>query len=111
MTSGGRAGMAMGSGLITMTPDEAKSIRAEISSLRVDIADLTAMIRTEGERCPHREDIARSRNNREQINRNTDDIGALKVSDAVSKTKLGILMAGSSGIGGVIVAVLTLLFK
>ena len=90
-----------------MTPEESRELRGDISNLREDIADLKAMIRTEGDRCPYREDIARSTNNRRQIERNTEAIGSLTVSNA----KMAVLLTSSSGLGGIIVAVASFLMR
>jgi len=96
-------------------PEEFQLTRADVKELQGHVARLTTLIETEGERCPYREAIARASNNRRQIEKNTADIeevekrvNALDVSTA----RMLVMLTGSGGLGGAIVAaVMSLLSK
>ena len=72
------------------------------------LSALEATVATEGARCPYWETIARSQNNREQINANTqaiaglgDDMTGLKVEVAKTAVRLGSMMGA---VGSVVTA-------
>ena len=95
-----------------MTPDEAQQIRADMHRIENEVAGLSALIKTEGLRCPYRETIARSSNNRRQIEKNTADIERLEErvhTIDISVAKLMLLMTGSGGLGGALVALINYL--
>lgn len=82
-----------------------QQIMAKLDRLAEDVARMRALQETETARCPHREDIARAKNNVARIEKvesklvEVDDaIGALRLNWA----KLIAALVGSSVLGGVL---------
>ena len=95
-----------------MTPDEAQAMRADMRQLEGAVTRLSTLIETEGTRCPYREDIARSGNNRKQIEKNAADIERVETrvnALEISTAKLIVMMTGSGGLGGALVAMINYL--
>ena len=91
-----------------------QQIMAKLDRLAEDVARMRALQETETARCPHREDIARAKNNVARIEKvesklvEVDDaIGALRLNWA----KLIAALVGSSVLGGVLADPLTAILK
>jgi len=74
------------------------------------LAALETSVATERERCPYREDIARSKNNRDQIEQNRDNIVSLGRDLTAVRVKMAGVAAGvgtlTGGAGAIITGVL-----
>jgi len=91
-----------------------QQIMAKLDRLAEEVARMRALQETETARCPHREDIARAKNNVARIEKvesklvEVDDaIGALRLNWA----KLIAALVGSSVLGGVLADPLTAILK
>jgi len=71
------------------------------------LAALETSVATERERCPYREDIARSQNNRDQIERNRDGIATLGRDLTAVRVKVAGIAAGVGALTGGAGAIIT----
>jgi len=93
-----------------MTTDE--TMIRDMRELQTAVTELSTLMKTEAQRCPYREEIARSSNNRAHIAKNAADIEALEsrvTSHDISLARLLVLMTGSGGFGGALVALVNYL--
>ncbi len=93
---------------------DSQQIMAKLDRLAEEVARMRALQETETARCPHREDIARAKNNVARIEKvesklvEVDDaIGALRLNWA----KLIAALVGSSVLGGVLADPLAAILK
>ena len=100
-----------------MTTDE--TMIRDMKTLQDAVTRLSTLIETDALRCPYREEIARSSNNRAHIAKNAADIELVEnsVKDVekrvnaldVSTARLFVMLTGSGGFGGALVALVNYL--